>query len=353
VLGSSITRSMVAWSFCACLWAGCAKDQRQTLQPDGAVVIVTLPDDMAGKACKHDSDCANGHCATTLHIVAAGDATIAPGGYCTAGCTTDTSCGTHAACSVPAADSRGECLASCQSNGDCRDGYLCANAGRVSGVTIAGTCQPKPATSKLAAGVAGQACEFDVDCEGGHCAAATPVGGAFPGNYCTGSCFADADCGQGGACLVLSGSSEAGRCFEHCEADTDCTRDGYRCWPLSPGFKACYPAPASLPEQAVGRACTNDSDCGRVTGACASELPFGNFSTYDNVAAPAGYCTLACSLDSQCGTTGQCISAGGSVGGRCLVKCTGVSDCRAGYTCVAHGRNGNDDEKVCVPLSKP
>jgi hypothetical protein len=343
-------RSFIAWSLYACVWGGCAEDRRQTLQPDGAVAIVTLPDDMAGKGCKSDSDCADGHCATTLHIVSANDALTAPGGYCTAGCTSDSSCGMHGACSVPAADSRGECLASCRSNDDCRAGYLCADAGRASGISLAGTCQPKPATNKLAAGVAGQACEFDADCEGGQCAAAAPLGTVYPGNYCTGRCFADADCGQGGACLVLSGGSEAGRCFEHCDADSDCTRDGYRCWPLSPGFNACYPAPASLPDQIVGSACASDSDCGGIPGTCAASLPFGNFFEYKDVAAPGGYCTLPCSLDSLCGTTGQCISAG-VTGGTCLSRCTTASDCRDGYTCFAHERAQNDDDKVCIPLS--
>ena len=77
-------------------------------------------------------------------------------------------------------------------------------------------------------------------------------------------------------------------------------------------------------------------------------LPFSTFSSYENVAAPGGYCTLKCSLDAQCGANAQCISRG-TQGGLCLQKCVDVADCREGYGCELHGRDLSFEDKVCVP----
>jgi hypothetical protein len=211
-----------------------------------------------------------------------------------------------------------------------------------------GTCQPRPQTDRIADHVVGRACEGDPDCGGGQCAASAPLGTAFPGNYCTGRCLADADCGAGGACLVLPDSSEAGTCYARCDQDSDCTRHGYRCWPISNDFSACYPAPLDLPDGVVGRSCTRDLDCGGAAGSCMTELPYGTFSGYEVVPAPDGYCSEDCSHDSQCGVGGQCISHNAG-GGSCLAICHEQSDCRDGYTCFPHGRD-NDDERVCAPV---
>lgn len=76
-------------------------------------------------------------------------------------------------------------------------------------------------------------------------------------------------------------------------------------------------------------------------------LPFGNFSNYEKVGAPDGYCTAACSLHMDCGASGACISHG-MQGGTCLLRCTDVTDCRTGYDCIALSFLATNDQ-VCVP----
>jgi hypothetical protein len=202
-----------------------------------------------------------------------------------------------------------------------------------------------PTTDLLGNGIAGAACTGDRECKGGRCAATSALGTPFPGNYCTGSCASDTDCGRGGACLVLAGSASAGQCFAACTADAECRQD-YRCRELNDGFTACYPALLPLPDGAAGKACKSDTECGSA-GTCATVLPFGDFAAYVNTAAPNGYCTEPCSLHSDCGAGGLCISHG-MKGGTCLSSCTSASDCRTGYWCAALTYR-TDMLQVCVP----
>jgi hypothetical protein len=311
-----------------------------------------LPDDVAGKGCKRDSDCETGRCERSLQIAAGADVLDAPGGYCTLDCSTDAHCGRGGHCSVPAGADTGQCLGECRGDDDCREGYKCVGGSKGlgahgQGIEIAGSCQPKPEVRRLASGVAGRPCVSDADCAGGRCAANSPLGPAYPGNYCTARCFEDTDCGIGAACLAFAGSADPGHCFETCSADSDCTREQYRCAQLRPGFDACYPAPRALPDHTAGRACDSDAACGGARGSCLSDLPYGTFSAYEPVPAPGGYCSQECSLDEQCGKGAQCISRG-VMGGMCLVTCEEREDCREGYQCIAHGRANNDHEKVCV-----
>ncbi|HEY2736407.1 MAG TPA: hypothetical protein VGI70_20550, partial [Polyangiales bacterium] len=240
---------MIACCFALCVH--CATERSPT--PDAGVV---LPDNSAGKACQNDADCMTGRCATTLQIESTAPANSAPGGYCTLDCSTDSQCGVGGECLVASGETRGQCLASCAHDEDCRAGYSCVGSGGYAGVAIAGQCRPKPATMSVGDGAVGLACASDADCQGGECAAASPLGPVFPGNYCSGRCLEDAQCGAGGACLVLSGSADAGHCYQTCSADSDCVRDGYRCWTLGPDFQACYPAQQPLPDHVAGSACS-------------------------------------------------------------------------------------------------
>jgi hypothetical protein len=338
------------WVVMLALCSACGKGKPSSLADAAADGGETraLPDHVAGKGCKRDSDCKTGRCERSLQIAAGADELDAPGGYCTLDCSTDSQCGNGGQCSVPAGADHGQCLGDCTSDGDCRDGYVCAGSGRgFGGLPLTGSCQPKPEIRTLASGVVGRICVSDADCAGGRCAATSPLGPAFPGNYCTARCFEDSDCGVGGACLVFEGSPDPGHCFESCQSDADCTREQYRCVQLRPGFDACYPAPRALPDGTTGKACDSDAACGGVRKSCAHELPYGTFSAYEPVAAPGGYCTQECSLDDQCGAGAQCISHG-PMGGLCLANCHEDTDCREGYQCLAHQRANNTYEKVCV-----
>jgi hypothetical protein len=331
--------------------SGCASSHHRRVDGGAAATKdagpAKLPDHVAGKACKSDAQCAHGRCAKTLSANMDTDAPAAPGGYCTASCATDGECGAGAECAVPAETSMGQCLASCSDQAACRDGYSCVGAGRARGLVVLGSCQPTPKADALGNGVAGATCATDVDCEGGRCASNSPLGTPFPGNYCTGTCTADTDCGTGGACLLLAGTA-AGQCFERCSSDAGCTRDGYRCRTLNDGFSACYPALQALPDGVVGKACSSDTDCGGSTDACASMLPFRNFSSYENTPAPDGYCTEPCTLHSDCGANGACISHG-RPGGTCLLRCKDMTDCRSGYYCATLTFLRSRDQ-VCVPV---
>jgi hypothetical protein len=333
------------WIFALCLALACSESRGEKRVPDAGEP--RLPDKTAGVACKRDEDCPNGRCAKMLAIATSSEMMPAPGGYCTADCTTDDACGMDGECSVRSADSMGGCLASCSDHADCREGYTCVNAGRVGGISIRGTCQPLAKTGTLGDRVAGRACGDDAECKGGTCASATPLGKPFPGNYCTGRCNRDEDCGDGGACLVVTGSANPGHCYERCDSPDDCTRDGYQCRRVGIDFDACYPAADQLPDYTAGKACTDDEACG-AAGDCARELPYGSLSAYEIVDAPGGYCTQECSLDSECGAGAQCISRG-LKGGMCLANCVEESECREGYACIPHLRE-NDTDKICIPI---
>jgi hypothetical protein len=337
---------LIVGSFSVALVAACSSSRAPESAADGGSHV--LPAHIAGKACKRDAECATGRCAASL-LITAGAPTAAPGGYCTTTCDTDSTCGEGAECSVTSDADSGECLASCRAVADCRAGYHCVGAGSVAGMSFSGSCRPEPPTDKLGDRVAGRACAADADCLGGRCASTTAVGSDYPGNYCSGDCLEDAQCGAGGACLTLAGSGDAGRCYAHCESDADCSRRGYRCWPIADGFHACYPVPAALPDNTTGKPCAGDPDCGGGADTCASMLPFGSFPANELVPAPGGYCTQECSLDSECGAGAQCINRGAQ-GGMCLAICTTMDDCRDGYSCAVHLRDNRADEKVCAPL---
>lgn len=325
--------------------AACAKTTKIMPVPEGGLA---LPDRSAGKGCKRDAECENGRCAKRLRVTSASDT---PGGYCTTDCNSDADCGLDGECVVLAGEELGECLRSCQTDRDCRDGYRCVGATASAGTALAGSCQPKAKPDQLEDGVVGNACESQADCPGGQCLSIAGVGSVLPGNYCSARCYENAQCGEGGACLLLEGSSELGVCYRACREDSDCPREGYRCQGLGPDFLGCYPAPDDLPDFSTGQTCEMDGDCGGIPNSCKRELPFGNFSNYESVPAPGGYCSQECSLDRECGAGAQCISRGPE-GGLCLRSCDADGDCREGYTCTIHGRD-NGDDKVCAPLTRP
>lgn len=345
-----VTRTWFLCMWCAVLACGCGDDDDSKKKTALDAGETQLPDKTAGKGCKSDDDCPNGKCMRDLMVGSMTEARKAPGGYCTASCDTDSQCGNQGECSVGAGQDRGLCLGMCNSQADCRDGYACvgATAGFFNG---AGSCQPMQRPDELGDRVAGRECASDGDCLGGTCASASPLGAPYPSNYCTGRCWEDAHCGEGGVCLTQAASADAGWCLEGCGSDADCGRRGYRCMQLKSGFNACFPAPDALPDETSGKACASDTECGGVVGACANELPYRTFSAYENIDAPGGYCTSTCSLDSECGEGGVCVSRGPK-GGMCLKTCLERSDCRDGYGCEPHGRDLNFEARVCVPRTE-
>jgi Cys-rich repeat protein len=261
---------------------------------------------------------------------------------------TDADCGGGGACVITlgGATLAGQCLATCESMTDCRDGYQCSGGLMGAGVTLPDTCRPAPETDQLDDNVAGNMCAADTDCSGGMCLTSRMMGFGtveLPGGYCSGRCIEDADCGAGGVCLppLLGG---AGSCYQACTDDAQCTRDGYRCRVLRGETRGCNPAPDPLPDNTTGDACTSDAECGGVVGACQTELPATGLAGVlgQTVPAPGGYCSQECAEDSDCGAGGLC--TGGVLGNAyCFKPCTGQTECRDGYLCDVRGGGGDTD----------
>lgn len=336
----------------------------------GAVPIEPLPDKTAGKSCDADKDCGAGMCLTTLPGSFGQGTMDAPDGYCSGACMTNTDCGEGGSCQGAFAGiggigaTVGRCLKSCTDSTECRDGYRCVNglgmpvtAGAAdagvamnpgAGLLGANTCQPLPATDKLADGIVGSMCGADEDCGDGRCLT-TSTAATYPGGYCTGSCLADSDCGAKGSCTPgLVGG--AGTCYLSCGSDADCKRDGYRCRANGDRMQ-CVPGAAPLQDGVVGTACTGDAECGGAAMSCGTRL--GRY------AAPGGYCTQRCVNSSDCGAGGVCVGGagggfGGGANGTCYKGCADASGCRQGYTCGPAGRTGTAAmQNICSVTPPP
>jgi hypothetical protein len=330
-------------------------------EDDSGAVVMEAPKvltaNTAGKACTEDKDCGTGSCKKQL--VAAGGGFFgpsmqpAPGGYCSFDCSVEADCGAGGVCIRAnatggfgfgnAGGSRqaasGQCLKRCDSSSQCRDGYRCldSSSGRAmeSGNAeptdnATGSCQVAPETNKVEPGVVGIACTSEADCSGGWCMANSQLT-QFPGGYCTGSCLADSDCGEGAECS--EGLGGPGTCYRTCEADADCGRDGYRCRAnaFAPNAaKRCVPGAEPLADGIVGSACASDEECGGAAMSCIT-------MNGDRVL-PGGYCSGGCVEDIDCGAGGICIGSFAGAGtGFCYLSCASVADCREGYVCESVG----------------
>jgi hypothetical protein len=300
----------------------------------GGTPVMPLPADTAGKACAADTECAPGTCATMVEGLD-GMPLAAPGGYCMGSCMASAECGAGGTC-VPGLTTGGAglCYDMCSGDMDCRQGYLCG--------PLTSTCRPAPPTDQLTDNQAGLACAGDAECGDGTCLTMRLSGEPFPGGYCSGACLMDSHCGVGGVCWRAGGA--AGRCYDACAADPDCTREGYRCRDITDTIKGCLPAADPLPDNTAGKLCAADADCGGAMGSCAAMLPAVGGG---EVAAPGGYCTVSCEIDTDCGLEGLCVATRG--GAFCFDPCAMQTDCRDGYTC---GERGGMDmpSLVCTPI---
>lgn len=296
--------------------------------------IAPLPDATAGKACASDTECAPGTCAQMVEGLD-GMPIAAPGGYCMGTCVMSTDCGAGGTC-VTGLMGSATCYDGCMADTDCREGYLCG--------PLTMTCRPAPPTDQLADNVAGVPCAMDTECGDGVCFTTLLNGDPFPGGYCSGACLMDSHCGAGGVCWRQGAA--AGRCYDSCAADPDCTRDGYRCRAIE-DLMGCLPTPDPLPDNMTGIACASDADCGGAADSCALMLPAAGGG---EVAAPGGYCTIACEIDLDCGAGGVCVVT--RVGGRCFDPCAMASECREGYVCGERGGMAMPSI-VCTPFEPP
>jgi hypothetical protein len=113
--------------------------------------------------------------------------------------------------------------------------------------------------------VAGADCYYDSQCGDGFC-----------GDWatCTKSCSTSADCGSGGVCVSFSDGAK--QCHKACSPSNDTCGSLYECSAFTndPSRGFCGPRTSTNQKQAIGDACSQNSQC--ATNLCA--------------AWPGGYC---------------------------------------------------------------
>jgi len=178
-----------------------------------------------GRPCTEDGQCAGGTCLSQADFGF-------PDGYCT---TRDSrnrnDCvGEGNACFL--GNNPHFCVHLCESQVDCREGYVCQFYGQGSGICFPGEPEAEGERDRPD----GDPCNDDGQCMGGACI--SPQAG-FPDGYCTTvNCSSRDDChGDGAACLRAGNPNY---CVFLCEDDDDC-RQGYACRPVR-GGAFCAPA---------------------------------------------------------------------------------------------------------------
>lgn len=289
-----------------------------------------------GEGCTVNGECGGHSAADCLDEASWGF----PGGYCTRACTSGFagSCGPTARC---AADPEGvaRCLRVCNVDGDCREGYVCADntfftpvGGRV--------CLPGSRTGKI-----GSACTRTSDCTASPAAVCAKEGEGFAGGYCLEQCNPDlaSPCPTGAECVPSDVSELGGVCAQRCAfADAgivEC-RTGYSCTTRFAGVPArrhvCAPGTSG---KTIGAECTTHSDCGP-----------GDICIFSSAGPRGGYCSRPCSVTevSPCGDGATCVITGSGLG-YCAKSCAQATDCRAGYSCAMTFLRGASATSVCSP----
>ncbi len=185
----------------------------------GADVGPTEPN--YGDPCTQTAECA---AANALPERCLSEAQGFPDGYCSAGCTDGIDdCGADAVC-LPTFEG-GLCMAGCDTDAACRDGYECCQldggpaclpVGLLSTCTEPGTgVEPDPNTPP-APGQVGSECGDSDECEQGI----APICLAeFGLPICSSDCDDRNDCGEGNRCLQ---SPQGNFCINVCESDAGC-----------------------------------------------------------------------------------------------------------------------------------
>jgi len=120
------------------LMSGCAGSdadaatETESSQPAVSKVKI-FTDRTAGKLCTSDADCGNGFCRYELPTLPGNDPLPAADGFCTFSCRLHVDCGAEGACigagqnafAFGFEDETGLCLAVCDVDRPCREGYRC------------------------------------------------------------------------------------------------------------------------------------------------------------------------------------------------------------------------------------
>jgi hypothetical protein len=300
-----------------------------------------LPKNDVGGACTADSDCNTNNCSTL-----SGKCLTAVGQSCT-GSNCDR-------CYSATGTSFSYCSRTCTTKADCNGGYCLGYTG------MSSFCYP-PCTSGCVGG-----CQYAGDGMGGidfstqYCdvtqdmvtygasALGYPCGGSCAGgtcysagtnDVCTKPCAANADCGQGFACLSMpctqadAGAANCPLCVATCSTEAGTCRSGTGTC-TSEATADGSSASVCDPRITTGGTCYSNGTClsGRcITGTCAP---------------PGGLAN-----GNSCSLNGDCISnncAGGACKGTAVLggACSGSADCAVG-TCCTTGSLVNTCETSC------
>ena len=183
---------------------------------------------IVGSQCAGSGDCNSGLCLQDF-----------PGGYCSS------SCGGHLATCEPGSgcyqlqSGSAFCLAVCQADSECRQGYLCDFVETNEDGKAKGFCLPPTDPQPL-----GGLCATGEHCQTGYCIA------GWPNGYCSSTCD---QCG-GGIC-------HQNNCVVPCSSASDC-RYGYVCQATQSGATGCIPGCQSDAE------CPQGQSCDQASGEC-------------------------------------------------------------------------------------
>jgi hypothetical protein len=311
----------------ACL-VGCG-EVRSALQ-DGSTTCTVDNDCDDGIACTVGSCAPGGTCSFVPVDVLCDDGRDCTEGSCAAGqgCVyiykpADTPCrdggGSEGVCEA------GECLVSCERDGDCDDGNDCT----------AGSCS------------AGAICEHDPVADGVACAG----GGVCAGGECV-ECILASDCEQGSVCVAVS--CDDGTCVQNLRDDlcfdgNPCTAD--LCTPQGCGFEPvqdgapCGSGGALTCQAGQCVGCSAPEDCEDGV-ACTQSACQGNICSNDPDDAQCdddNECTANVCTRTGCESTplpeGAPCSEGFCSGDEC-VECAGPQQCDDGVSCTIAACDG-------------
>jgi len=190
--------------------------------------------DPAGAACRSEESCQGEVCF---------DGDEWPGGYCSSGCENPgEACVDQDGVCALVLGGQSLCVAPCERQRDCRDGYECVEP--LLGSTS--VCLPEPPQPTGRAD--GEPCERDSDCGGGGCILEAD---GWPGGYCTTyQCQDRNDCsspnGEDNRCYQNQQGPNA--CVRICQSGADC-REEYICQPVGGGVGFCIPDPSEPIEE--------------------------------------------------------------------------------------------------------
>lgn len=276
------------------------------------------------------TDCSNdaSACSGTPAPVCSAEYSAAKPAICTLPCKDDAQCGAGGSCQHDRISGISLCMpAAC---------FSASEATQASGSSD--SCPPKGAND---AGVGAPCSKGGNQCANTTAPYCTVDYAAIPAAFCTKTCTADADCGNGASCASESGLSLRACVPNACLAATDSntTTDSNTLNSndtlAGNGNTVGACPPATTNGDGVGKVCTRGgSQCNGTTAP---------YCSVDYIDTAYAFCTKTCAADSDCGTDASCQSDPGGSGLKACIP----SSCEAAVV-----SNPNVQTKSCAGNSR-